>query len=93
MQLNQLFSFTLFVTLLGIPVGGILLSEPAIAQQRSNLNFQNIQFSSAGLSTASSGTAMTTVIMYVQNYGVNQRSLYCRRAKGSLFDQDGGHKK
>ena len=74
MRINQLFNFTLLMTLIGIPVGGLLLSEPAIAQQRSNLNFQNMQFSSAGMQTMTNGSSVTTITLSIQNYGPNNRS-------------------
>lgn len=71
MRINQLSNFTLLMTLLGIPVGGLLMPESAIAQQRSNVNFQNINFSSAVMRTV--GTE-TTITIFVQNYGANGRS-------------------
>ncbi|MCY7407490.1 MAG: hypothetical protein LH631_08955, partial [Alkalinema sp. CAN_BIN05] len=87
MRINQLFNFTLLMTLLGIPAGGLLMPESAIAQQRSNLNFQNMQFSSAGMSTITNGYSVTTITLSIQNYGVNNRSfnlnerVYLRRIK------------
>ncbi len=74
MRINQLFNFTLLMTLLGIPASSLLMSESAIAQQRSNLNFQNMQFSSAGMSTITNGYSVTTITLSIQNYGVNNRS-------------------
>lgn len=74
MRINQLFNFTLLMTLLGIPASGLLMSESAIAQQRSNLNFRNMQFSSAGMSTITNGSSVTTITLSIQNYGVNNRS-------------------
>ncbi len=74
MRLNRLFNFTLFMTLLGLPIGGVLSSEVAIAQQRSALNFQNMQISSAGIQTVSSGSSVTTITLFIQNYGANNRS-------------------
>jgi hypothetical protein len=74
MRINQLFNFTLLMTLLGIPASSLLMSESAIAQQRSNLNFQNMQFSSAGMSTITSGYSVTTITLSIQNYGANNRS-------------------
>jgi len=75
MRINHLSnSMLLMALLIGIPVGGLFLSEPAIAQQRSNLNFQNMQFSSAGMSTISAGSSVTTITLSIQNYGPNNRS-------------------
>ena len=74
MRINQLFNFTLLMTLLGIPASGLLMSESAIAQQSSNLNFRNMQFSSAGMSTITNGSSVTTITLSIQNYGVNNRS-------------------
>jgi hypothetical protein len=80
MRINQLFNFTLLMTLIGIPVGGLLLSEPAIAQQRSNLNFQNINISSVGIQTISGiqttygvSAAITTIVLSIQNNDLNSR--------------------
>ena len=74
MRINQLFNFILLMTLLGIPAGGLVMPESAIAQQRSNLNFQNMQFSSAGMSTITNGYSVTTITLSIQNYGANNRS-------------------
>ena len=74
MRLNRLFNFTLLMTLLGLPVGSVLLSEVAIAQQKSNLDFQNVRFSSAGMQTMINGSATTTITLSIQNYGSNNRS-------------------
>ena len=74
MRINQLFNFTLLMTLFGIPVSGLFLSEPAIAQQRSSSNFQNMQFFSAGMQTLTNGSSATTITLSVQNYGGNNRS-------------------
>lgn len=80
MSLNHLFNFTLFITLLGLPIGGIFSSEVAIAQQRPNLNFRNIQISSAGIQTVSNGSnyAVTTVSLYIGYNGVNNGILNTR---------------
>jgi hypothetical protein len=74
MRINQLLNFTLLTMLFGIPAGGVLLSEPSIAQQRSSLNFQNMYFSSIGIQTISSGSAVTTITLSIQNNGLNNRS-------------------
>ncbi len=74
MRLNRLFNFTLFLTLLGLPIGGVLWAPVAIAQQRSNLDFQNMKFSSAGVQTVTNGSATTTITLFIYNYGSNNRS-------------------
>ncbi len=74
MRLNRLFNFTLLMALLGVPVGVIAVPDLAIAQQRSNLDFQNMRFSSVGTQTLINGSATTTITLSIQNYGVNNRS-------------------
>ncbi len=80
MRINQLFNFTLLMTLIGIPVSGLFLSEPAIAQQRSQLNFKNIYISSVGIQTISGvqttygmSAAITTIVLSIQNNDFNGR--------------------
>lgn len=74
MKLNRLFNFTLLMTLFGLPIVGVLSPEVAIAQNRSALNFQNMQISSAGMQTVSSESSVTTITLFIQNYGANSRS-------------------
>jgi hypothetical protein len=68
------------MTLLGLPIGGVLTSEVAIAQQRPNLNFRNMQISSAGIQTIGNGSnfSITTISLYIGYNGVNNGILNSR---------------